>query len=134
MWKTSWGLSHWETHDNLDLKYECELYMKQPLTPCQRNIIAAYHTLNHRLAIETGRWTITPISRDTKVCHFFSHIAVENEAHFALVCPLYNPFRDKFPSKFENVVLGSLKSFFQLDQQVNITLFHRGYCTCHSRY
>ena len=67
MWKTSWGLSHWETHENpttskttyadikevflakewnsfhlfrkkLDclkdfFKHECELYLKQPLTP-----------------------------------------------------------------------------------------------------
>ena len=40
-----------------------------------------------------------------------------------LECPLYNPIRDKFPSIFENVVLGSLQSFFQLDQRVNISLF-----------
>ena len=74
MWMTSWGVSHWETHDNpttsktlyvdikeaflvkgwnsfhlstnkLDylhlkefLKYECELYLKQPLTPPQCKI------------------------------------------------------------------------------------------------
>ena len=80
MWKTSWGLSHWETDDNpttlkivyvditkvflakkwnsfhlygkkLDylhlkdfLKYECELYLKQPLTPSQHKIIDAYNT------------------------------------------------------------------------------------------
>ena len=90
MWKTSWGLSHWETHDNpttsktthVDIKkvflakewnsfhlfskkvvylhlkdflnYECELYLKQPLTPPQRQIIVAYRTSNHRLAIEIG--------------------------------------------------------------------------------
>ena len=36
---------------------------------------------------------------------------------------MYNPVRDKFPSLFENVVPGSLKSFFQLDQQVNISLY-----------
>ena len=37
------------------LKYECELYSEQPLTPPQHKIIAAYHTSNHRLAIETGQ-------------------------------------------------------------------------------
>jgi hypothetical protein len=47
---------------------------------------------------------------------------VENEAHFVLECPLYNPIRDKFPSLFENVVPWSHKSFVQLDQQVNISL------------
>ena len=40
-----------------------------------------------------------------------------------LECPLYNSIRDKFPSLFENVVPGSLKSFFQLNQQVNISLY-----------
>ena len=48
---------------------------------------------------------------------------VENEAHFVLECSLYNPIRDKFPSLFENVLLGSFKSFFQFDQQVNICFY-----------
>ena len=33
-------------------------------------------------------------------------------------CPPYNLIRYKFPYLFENVVSGSLKSFFQLDQQL----------------
>jgi len=159
MWKASWGLSHWETHDNpttskitfndikeaflakewnsfhlsgkkLDylhlkdfLKYECELYLKQPLTPPQRKIIAAYRTSNHRLAIETGRWSTIPISRDKRLCNFCSYNVVENEAHFVLECPLYSSIRDKFQSLFENIVLGSIKSFFQLDHQVDISLY-----------
>jgi len=40
-----------------------------------------------------------------------------------LECPLYKPIRDKFPILFENVVLGSLESFFQLDHQVDISLY-----------
>ena len=51
-----------------------------------------------------------PISRDTKLCHFYSYDAVENEAHFVLECPLYNPIRDKFPSLFEDKVPRILKS------------------------
>ena len=34
--------------------------------------------------------------------------------------PYTNPSSDKFSSLFENVVPRSLKSFFQLDQQVNL--------------
>ena len=83
----------------------------------------AYHTSNHRLAIEIGRWSTIPISRDNRLCHFCSYNVVENEAHFVLECPLYNSIRDKFQSLFENVVLGSLKSFFQLDHQVDISLY-----------
>ena len=37
-------------------------------------------------------------------------------------CPLSNPIRDKFLSIFENVVLDSLKYYFQLDQ-VDISLY-----------
>ena len=37
------------------LDYECELYLKQPLTPPQHKIIFAYYTSNHRLAIDIGQ-------------------------------------------------------------------------------
>ena len=37
-----------------------------------------------------------------------------------LDCPLYYPIRDKFSTLFEDVVLCSLKSFFQLNHQVDI--------------
>ena len=36
-------------------------------------------------------------------------------------CHLY--IRDKFPSLFEDVVPGSLTSFFQLDHEVDISLY-----------
>ena len=91
IWKATWGLSHWETHNNPTrskmafddvkeaflakewnsfyfswkklnylhlkdfLKYECEVYLKQPLAPPQHKIITTYRTSNHRLAIKTGR-------------------------------------------------------------------------------
>jgi len=40
-------------HLKVFLSFECELYLKQPLTPTQCKIIVAYNTLNHRFAIET---------------------------------------------------------------------------------
>ena len=59
---------------------------------------------------------------------------VENEAHFVLEWPRFNPIKDKFSSLFENVVLGSLKSFFQLDQQLDISLYLTETTTfCNSR-
>lgn len=51
-----------------------------------------------------------------------------------LECPLCNPIRDKFPSLFENVVARSLKSFLQIEQQVNISFYLTEANTlCHSR-
>lgn len=38
---------------------------------------------------------------------------------------VHHPIKDKFSSPFENVVLGSLESFFRLDQQVDIVFYHR---------
>ena len=55
--------------------------------------------------------------------HFCSCNVVGNEAHFVLECPFYNPINDMFSSLFENVVPGSFESFFQLDHQVNISLY-----------
>ena len=54
---------------------------------------------------------------------FGSYNEIENEAHLVLECALYNFSMDKFPSLFENVQLGNLESFFQLDQQVDISLY-----------
>ena len=42
-----------------------------------------------------------------------------------LECPLCTSIRNKSQSLLENVVLGSFKSFFQLDHQVNISLSQR---------
>jgi hypothetical protein len=86
------------------LKYECELYLKQPWTPPQRKIIVAYRIANHRLAIEIGPQSTTPISRDNTLCHFCSYDGVENETHVVLECPLYQLIITKFPSISKNVV------------------------------
>ena len=49
---------------------------------------------------------------------------VENKAHnFVLKYPVCKSMSDKFAPLFENVVLRSLKSFFQLKDQVDIRLY-----------
>jgi hypothetical protein len=62
-----------------------------------------------------------------RLCHFgFFNTTIENEAHNCvgvLECPLYNPITCKFSSLFENVVLGTLKSLFQLDHRVDVSLY-----------
>ena len=40
-----------------------------------------------------------------------------------LDCPLFNPIKDKFQSLFAKAVLGSFESIFQLDHQVDISLY-----------
>ena len=104
------------------------------MTPSQRNIVGTYHTSNHRLAVKIGWWSTIPVFRDTRVCHFCSYHAIENESHFKLDLSSFKPIRDKFPSLFEDVVLESLKSVFQFDHQVDINFFLKEVATlCHSR-
>ena len=64
-----------------------------------------------------------PLSQE--VLHYATFAPVDNEAHSVLECPLYKPSRAKYPSRYENVVLGSLKSFFQLDHQVDLASIAR---------
>ena len=36
--------------------------------------------------IETGQCSTIPISKDSRLCHFYSYDAIENEKHFVLEC------------------------------------------------
>ena len=56
-----------------------------------------------------GMLDLAPSTLDQAI--FLSYNVIENKAHFVLESPLYNPIRYKFPSMFENIVQGSLKSF-----------------------
>lgn len=78
-------------------------------------IIVANRTSNHRLTFETGWWSTVTIAQ------FCFPNVVDNEAHLVLKCPLYNSItRFWFSFLFENVILGSLKSF-QWDHQVDFS-------------
>ena len=51
-----------------------------------------------------------------------------------LECALYNSIKDRFPFMFQNVVLGSIKFSFQMDHQVDITMYLVNTTTlCHSK-
>lgn len=84
------------------LDYECESYLKQPLTPPQCKIIAASCTSNRRLAIETRQWSTILISRDIRLCYFCFFNAIDNEAHFML--RNYICHSKMTTSKFDNVL------------------------------
>ena len=66
-------------------------------------------------------WMRTPSSIDYVAFCFYN--AIDNEAHRALGCSLYNPIVDKFPLLFQNVILGSMESIFRSDHRVNGRLY-----------
>ena len=111
------------------LKYECELYLSNYWVHNARSLLPiAPRTIDLSFKLDDGR--VISISRDSRLCHFYSYNAIENEAHFVLEWPLSNPIGDKFSSQFENVVPKDLK-FFQVDQQVNISLYLTEATTLH---
>ena len=60
--------------------------------------LTRFKTTNHRLPIETGRWS--KIDRDNRLCKL-CNISIGNEYHFLLVCPFLSHLRTKyFPNYF----------------------------------
>ena len=49
------------------LKYKCELYLKQSLTPPQHKTIFAYHNSNHMI-LAIGNWMVVDSSSLHKLC------------------------------------------------------------------
>ena len=86
--------------------------------------LARIHSSIIIIVIEIGWWLTIPIFIHNILCHFRSSCAIENEAHVVLKCALYDHVAvTKFPSLFENVVLGSLESFFQTDHLDAINIY-----------
>ena len=70
------------------LKYEYELYLKQPLTSSKCKIVIAYLTSNHRLAIES--WIVVDhpyLYRQHVTLLFAPLMKLKSNAHFVLECP-----------------------------------------------
>ena len=64
--------------------------------------------------------------RNQKLCHFFSYNAIEDEAHIALECPLYNSAREitifgngRFFHDFETI----LGCGFQIKDKANTKIY-----------
>ena len=85
--------------------------------------------MNHRPAVETGFLFLKIIN----YVIFALTILLKMRHTFVLECPLCNLTRDNFLLLFEKVVLGSLKCFFQLNQQFEISLYLKeAIALCHS--
>lgn len=77
-----------------------------------RHALARFRISSHRLGIEIGRYTNTPLN--DRVCTLCNMNQIESEYHFLLVCPKYRDLRVKFfkpyychwpnINKFENIM------------------------------
>ncbi|MCG7878763.1 MAG: hypothetical protein N0C90_20900, partial [Candidatus Thiodiazotropha endolucinida] len=72
----------------------------------QSRILAAYRTRNHRLPIETGRWTSTPLKeRLCKLCNS----DVGDEFHYVMQCKYFSDIRRKFLKPYYTTNVNTIK-------------------------
>lgn len=83
-----------------------------------KTFVIAYRISYHWFSFEIGRQSTISIPIGNIVCLWFYDV-VKVEAHFMLGCLLYNSITNRFLLSFHNVVLGNLRSFFQVNRQVD---------------
>ncbi len=80
--------------------YKAEFALSAHLTsigiPKFRNALTRFLTSGHNLFVETGRWANIP--RNARLCPF-GCTDIEDEYHFALVCPNFLDIRKKYIKK-----------------------------------
>ena len=69
-------------------------YVTAHLTRRQRSLLAKLRSGTLPLAIETGRYTRTPV--DERLCRSCDSNAIETEFHFLFECDMYNDLREQF--------------------------------------
>ena len=87
--------------------YNCETYLKIDNFE-NRRALTKLRTSNHRLAIETGRWTKT--ERENRLCKQCTQNEIEDENHFLFKCQKYSDER--------------LLTFQFIKSQCNVDLFY----------
>jgi hypothetical protein len=90
-----------------------EEYLDLVKNTSHRRALTKLRTSNHRLAVETGRYTKPLTPRDDRLCVLCRHSdihTVESECHFLLICPSLSPLRDLLLRNNLNSVLSSLST------------------------
>ena len=75
--------------------YGLQKYLTFPLKQASRSYITKLRISAHTLCIETGRYNKPPIPRQNRLCKFCPN-SIEDETHFLLNCPKYEPQRNKY--------------------------------------
>ena len=104
---------------------ECELYLKQPWTPTSYNtrsmLPTAPRTIDSTLKMDDARLSLSLEILGYAASALIPQLKMRHISCWK--CPLHNPISDEFPSLFENLVLGSLRSFFHSNHHVDIDLY-----------
>ena len=90
-----------ETYIKFKFIFRYETYISDIRNISHRNILTRFRTSNHKLHIETGRYTrsITPV--ENRICSNCNSKNVEDEHHFLMYCPRFENHRREL---FSNVL------------------------------
>jgi hypothetical protein len=77
------------TYRKFKFIFRYETYISDIRNISHRNILTRFRTSNHKLHIETGRYTrpITPV--ENRICSNCNSKSVEDELHFLMYCPKF---------------------------------------------
>jgi hypothetical protein len=89
------------TYRKLKFIFRYETYISDIRNISHRNILTRFRTSNHKLHIETGRYTrpITPV--ENRIYPNCNSKSVEDELHFLMYCPRFENHRREL---FSNVL------------------------------
>jgi hypothetical protein len=89
------------TYRKFKFIFRYETYISDIRNISHRNILTCFRTSNHKLHIETGRYTrpITPV--ENHICSNCNSKSVENDLHFIMYCPKFENHKREL---FSNVL------------------------------
>jgi hypothetical protein len=89
------------TYRKFKFIFRYETYISDIRNISHRNILTRFRTSNHKLHIETGRYTrpITPV--ENRICSNCNSKSVEDELHFIMYCPKFENHKREL---FSNVL------------------------------
>jgi hypothetical protein len=90
------------TYRKFKFIFRYEIYISDIRNISHRNILTGFRTSNHKLHIETGRYTrpITPV--ENRICSNCNSESVEDELHFLMYCPRFENHRRELCSNVLN--------------------------------
>ena len=73
----------------------------------ERYIFCKFRTANHRLIIETGRWS--GVSKENRVCSLCNQGLIGDEYHYLLECQSFNEERRQYLENKYHIYLSAVK-------------------------
>lgn len=122
-------VKHYVDNFFFDSKYMAAYLKLLPPSPALFALIK-FRLGAHTLRVETDRWLVPKPPRESRICHFCSMQAVEDEQHFLFDCPFYSIIRGQHFALFSpNFHQRDIRLFFEANNdQLHLVARHIHLC------